>query len=616
MIKLQPWTTLKGLFGYSTHGHRPATIAPAELKNYVAALPLYDDTDPAVGWYSQHMKLTSDRVQLYKEYDQMDSDDWVCAILDMMAEEACPRDTTTGKMIWFEAQDPEIERMGNDLLDKIAADVVVYGIAREVAKYGDSYAGLVQAVRDDGTPGGIIGILPASPYIVSRKEDEDARLQGFKIGDIAGASQVSSIKMSPAQELDPPWSIVHFRLSGNSRSCPYGTSLFYPARRPFRRVRMVEDSVLLYKIKRAPDRMIVGIKGLDGMSVEERQNVMRKIKQELKKRTGIDPTTGTLKQEMDPLAVDEDLVIDENAVTVSMLRGSQNSDQIMSLEYFRKRFLGVIGVPPDYLGFEDTKSGFDNGQSLCQQDINYARKIKRIQSAVMEGFSQIFQIHMAWCGIDPLSAKAKFTCHMNPASALDEKQRLELEKIRVDTVATLEQLGSALGVEGDQWVAYLLQQSKLPLHLFRQSGKEDNKLLRGKIDVVTEGLKNSTTLTETAKKVAGLPHSERYKVEALITKVQKVFGPQAGPNAFHSRCLAETFGPDVLRPMKTYILAEEWKNQKPAIEAEVVSDRPTNLMEAVTRRLIAATEQHTASVLEQEQKELEEAKQKARQLNG
>jgi len=70
---------------------------------------------------------------------------------------------------------------------------------------------------------------------------------------------------------------------------------------------------------------------------------------------------------------------------------------------------------------------------------------------------------------------------MNPVSAVDEKQRLEVDKIRMDTLATLTDIGKMLGMEGQEWHEYLLKRSMIPAHLFRRDGK-------GKISGIIKGV--------------------------------------------------------------------------------------------------------------------------------
>jgi len=494
LIKLQPWRAIKVLFGYSADGNKQSLVMPHGMKNLAMNMYTYGK-DPLSTWYARKVHLTQDRLQAYKEFDDMDSDDVVVSALDLYAEDSTQADTNTGRRIWVEAEDEKVEEICNDMFDRINADEQCFSITREIAKYGNSFGAVIQEENADGTPGKVIQLLAAPVYALSRIEDEEGRLIGFAVapieqmGSTIGMAQPSDL--TQGKPTDPPWAFVHWRLLGRERIESYGTSLLWPARRPYRRLRMAEDALVIYRLKRSPDRFVFGIKGLSGMAPEDRQKIMRKIRQELRKKHLINPETGQVRSELEPLGVDEDIIVDEESVNVTRLTGSAQVNHVLDIEYLRKRFMGSLKIPPDYLGFSDAKSGFIAESPLSYQDINFARVCKRLQAASMDGFSLLCQINMAWCGIDPRAGLAKFFVHMNPVSSLDERNQLELEKVRAETLEILTKVGAALGIDSDEWHAFLLNRSRLPSHLFRKSGKDGMDLLRGQVMVEKKPLDES-----------------------------------------------------------------------------------------------------------------------------
>ena len=486
MIKLQPWRAVKALFGYSTGGSKRKLVSPRGLKNLALNIYAYGK-DPISTWYARKIHLTQDRLQAYKEFDDADSSDIICAVLDLYAEDACSQASDTNKRIWAEAEDEDVENLCNDLLDRVNADEQCFPIAREISKYGNSFSAVIQQQKDDGTPGQVSQLLAAPVYALSRIEDEEGRLNGFvvapieRMGHAIGMAQPSDL--TQGKPTDPAWSFIHFRLLGRDRVGSYGTSLLWAARRSYRRLRMCEDALTLYRLKRSPDRFVFKIKGLAGMSPEDRASAMRKIRQELRKKHAIDPDTGQARQEYEPLGVDEDLIVDDESVAVERLTGSAQVNYVLDIDYLRKRFLGSLKIPADYMGFSDAKSGFMAESPLSYQDINFSRVIKRVQYSTMQGFGLACQINMCWLGIDPRSEKSKFTLHMSPVSALDEKHRLEIERVRADTLDTLQRVGASLGLESDEWQAYLLQRSRIPTHLLRVKKGDKGGLLKGKVAV-------------------------------------------------------------------------------------------------------------------------------------
>ena len=143
MIKLQPWRGLKALFGFSTTGAKHAIVAPKGLANLALNVYAYG-RDSITSWYAKNIHLTQDRLQAYKEFDDMDADDVTASCLDLYAEDATPPDSVTGRRIWIEAEDEEVENICNKLLDRVGADEQTFPIARELAKYGNAFSALIQ----------------------------------------------------------------------------------------------------------------------------------------------------------------------------------------------------------------------------------------------------------------------------------------------------------------------------------------------------------------------------------------------------------------------------------------------------------------------------------------
>lgn len=395
--------------------------------------------------------------------------------------------SVTGKSIWIESCNKDIEEIGSRVLENINAESLVFSIARELSKYGDSFSGILQSVREDGTPGEVLDLVPAPVYSMSRIEDEQSRLKGFAVAPLEMLTTRESFaklgQMQTEAPTDPPWSFIHWRLLGKERTKIYGTSFLQAARRPYKKLRLSEDNLVLYRLKRAPDRFVFALKGLEGMSPDQRRNTFDKFRQQLRKNQSIDPLTGQINQEVNPIAIDDDFIFDESAVSVDRLVGSTQINPVLDIDYLRKRLCGTTGIPPDYLGFSDTPGSFAADIPLSFQDVNFARKEKRLQRAIMEGFVQLVMLNLCWLGVDPSAKSSEFTIHMGPVSSTDERQMLEVDKIRADTIGVLIDIGNQLGIDTPEWHEYLLTRSGIPAHLLRKTPGEVSDIIKGQVRV-------------------------------------------------------------------------------------------------------------------------------------
>lgn len=733
MISIQPWRMIKSIFGHGDNGDKRDVIVPTGIRDLLGTLHA-SGKNPLSTWYSDRMHLTQDRMQAYREFDDMDADD-ICfagdtmidlenedlpikelvgkppfkvfsfdiskqrvaigtaiarkskenaeilgvtldnglqikstpeheflmkssyiykkakdlkkgdilaspyaanievasvmslpnedvydlqvekynnfalsagvfvhncgSALDLYAEDATQPSQESGKRIWVEAMNEDVENICNKMLTRTNADEQCFPIAREIAKYGNSFSAIIQEQKDDGTPGEIVQLMAAPVYAMSRIEDDEGRLIGFTIAPIEqvgrniGMTQPSDLTQGKAT--DPAWSFIHWRILGRERIESYGTSLLWPARRPYRRLRMAEDALTIYRVKRAPDRFVFAIKGLSGMSPEDRRRAMKKIRQELRKKHLLDKTNGNVYQQMDPVGVDEDIIIDDESVTVTRLSGSSQINNVLDVDYLRKRFYGSLKIPPDYMGFSDSKGGFMSESPLAYQDINFSRVVKRVQYSTMQGYALACQLNLCWLGIDPRADQSKFIIHMNPVSALDEKNQLELERVRAETLEILQRVGKALGIDSDDWHAYLLQRSKVPTHLLRKNGKETSTIIKGKVTVTESTQKDITEkldklpdqLKESFDNVNSAIELKNYHyiVEGNETKIEsgskmlsitELFSPSFGSNICNCDVSFDHIDESNLPLRKKKVV--EGKGKKPILtESEVVAEWKTDV---------------------------------------
>jgi len=210
----------------------------------------------------------------------------------------------------------------------------------------------------------------------------------------------------------------------------------------------------------------------------------------MRKKTLVDPVTGELRGEMNPLAIDEDIYIPirPNATNrVEKLAGSNQVDRVLDIDYMRKRFYGCVRVPADYLGFSDAEGGLLGRSPLYAQDIQFARSCKRLQRAMMVGYARMFEIDLCFRGINPLSLENEFWVQMCPISYLEEVQRAEVAKVRASIVETLMLIGEKLQLDQMQWMK----------HVMRVAGLEDEITIDVNDQVATEaGFQGKRDLTE------------------------------------------------------------------------------------------------------------------------
>lgn len=446
----QPHTTgwffrLMGLYNRQTH--------PVQWDQ--DADPGERATELAQAWWQRQFKIQGNRTERYRIFEEMDGSGLNTSILDLFAEEVTQPDYDKQRVIWVECEDEKMRAAGEECLRNVMAEDRSSAIARRVCKYGDA---MQRTIYQGGK--GVMGWQMSPSDKTHRVEDKYGRLVGFRQDGMKFRGQARTVSW--------PWDYVHFRLLGKDDDTGYGTSLLDAMFAPWRQLTLAEDAVLMYRMRRAPDRNLILV-DVGSMEEAESMDYVNQFKKKFRKTEFIDPASPQYRKQYNPMTPMEDIFLpmrgESNNTRVESLTGAGNADQIFDVNYFNAKFFGASKVPKAYLGFE----GEINAKAtLMQQDIRFARTCKRIQKSLIYGYRQLLDMHYTLlsgaAGDYDFSKQGKqYLVKMSPISYLDEMERQELVQMRTGIVEAASALGAALKIDEKVWSTYiLLNYAKLP----------------------------------------------------------------------------------------------------------------------------------------------------------
>jgi hypothetical protein len=223
--------------------------------------------------------------------------------------------------------------------------------------------------------------------------------------------------------------MAHFRLLGDDRRLPYGTSVLEKARRIWKQLLLSEDAMLVYRVTRAPERRIykIFVGNIDEADVESYVN---EIANRFKRSPVVDPATGQMDLRYNQLSNDQDYFIpvrtEDAPNPIDTLPGASNLDQIADIEYLQKKLFTALRVPKPFLGFDETTG---DGKNLALQDIRFSRTINRIQQTMLQELNKIVIIHLYLLGFeDDLD---NFTLTLNNPSTQAEMLKVEHSQLKM-----------------------------------------------------------------------------------------------------------------------------------------------------------------------------------------
>ena len=348
--------------------------------------------------YSQAVYYEPTRLASYYDYESMEYTPEISAALDTYAEESTTVDED-GYMLQIYCDSPRIKSILGDLFNNaldINTNLPMW--TRNTAKYGDNFVFLKLDPEK-----GVVGCLQLPNIEVERIEvGMKGRATSGYGGPTASNAGVKSLTFTwKNKQLEfNSWEIAHFRLLGDDRKLPYGTSMLEKARRTWKQLVLAEDAMLVYRTSRAPERRVFKV-FVGNMDDADIQPYVQRFAQQFKKDQVVDPQSGNVDMRFNQMAVDQDFFIpvrDPAAPNpIETLPGAQNLSEIADIEYIQKKLLTALRIPKAFLGFEEVVG---DGRNLSLQDIRFARTINRIQKSMVAELNKIAIIHLFLLGFE------------------------------------------------------------------------------------------------------------------------------------------------------------------------------------------------------------------------
>jgi len=445
-----------------------------------------EDDDTLAG---DRLLSRTSRPQSYRIFDHMADFDLVASVLEAYAEDATQPDPEQGRTAWVESSDPKIVEASHKCLDHLKIEDRITAIAYNMSKRGDHFRRLAYSNKL-----GVIGWRTAPPSKTFRVEDALDRLVGFK-------QTGQKFREMRKSKTSYPWDYAHFRLLGRDEDSMYGTSLLAPMFRAWRQLVLTEDAALTYRMQRAPDRYAVWV-DMQATPPERVARQLNRWRSRFNRHEYADPATGTYRQKWNPLQPLEHLFLPmyENTQTrIDTLPGSGDMGQMFDLEYYTNKFFGAARAPKAYFGFEGDLNG---KTSLSQQDMRFARSVKRVQRSLKTGIRTTLEVNMHLMGMGDEASSLEWAVKMAPPSYLEELDRAEILRLRNETTESLLRVGEGLGVDPKVWSLYvMIHHLKLPSNLiYRATRKFANEAGAG--DAVESGEQDVASMLTNENKEA------------------------------------------------------------------------------------------------------------------
>ena len=232
------------------------------------------------------------RGERYIDFDEMEYEPIIASSIDIYADEITTH-STIQPMLKIKCPNEEIKAVLKSLYYNVLnIEHNLFGWARTMCKYGDLF--LYLDIDDEKGIRNCIGV-PAQE--IERLEGEDESNPNYV-----------QFQWNSAGLTLENWQVAHFRVLGNDKHYPYGTSVLEPARRIWRQLILLEDAMMAYRIVRSPERRAFYI-DVGAIPPQDVEQYMQKVMTQMKRHQVVDPKTGRVDLRYNPLSIEEDYFI-------------------------------------------------------------------------------------------------------------------------------------------------------------------------------------------------------------------------------------------------------------------------------------------------------------------
>ena len=386
---------------------------------------------------------TTMRIQLYADYEAMDTEAIIASALDIISDESTLKNEQ-GEVLQIRSSDENIQKILYNLFyDVLNIEFNLWSWIRNMCKFGDFYLKLEIAEKV-----GVYNVIPFSAYTIVREEGTDIKNPSyvkFKYDPTAVASGASGYQATYANLLGSGadtiyfenFEMAHFRLIGDVNYLPYGRSYLEPGRKVFKQLVLMEDAMMIHRIVRAPDKRAYYL-NVGSIPPNEVENYMQKMISKMKKIPYIDPQTGqyNLKYNIQNLLEDYFIPVRGNDTTtrIDTVPGLQYNG-IEDVDYLRDKLFAALKIPKAFMGYEKDLTG---KATLAAEDLRFARTVERIQRIVLSELTKIALVHLYTQGYTNDSL-VNFELSLTTPSIIYDQERIALMKEKIDLASQMQE---------------------------------------------------------------------------------------------------------------------------------------------------------------------------------
>ena len=310
----------------------------------------------------------------------------------------------------------------------------------------------IKKIEKEASAKGTPNIKVVSDHYVFNEKGMDQVAAG-------GAFQITSdsIAYCPSGLYDPTKNIV--------------LSYLHKAIKPVNQLRMIEDSVVIYRISRAPERRIfyIDVGNLPKIKAEQ---YLKDVMNRYRNKLVYNASTGEIRDDRSQMSMLEDFWLPRReggrGTEITTLPGGQNLGEVEDILYFQRKLYRSLNIPVSRLEQEATFN-LGRGAEITRDEVKFTKFIQKLRGKFNILFNDILKTQLILKGViaedDWPSIKDNITYSYLKDGHYAEMRDMDLLRDRLDILNTIE-----------PYIGEWFSKEYVQRHVFRMSEEEMKKM--------------------------------------------------------------------------------------------------------------------------------------------
>ena len=260
--------------------------------------------------------------------------------------------------------------------------------------------------------------------------------QNYPSGSLAGSAK-GSVKIAKD-------SITYCTSGLVDRNKNTVLSYLHKAIKALNQLRMIEDSLVIYRLSRAPERRIFYI-DVGNLPKVKAEQYLKDVMNRYRNKLVYDASTGEVRDDRKFMSMLEDFWLPRReggrGTEITTLPGGQNLGELADIEYFQKKLYRALGVPESRIAND---GGFNLGRSseILRDELKFSKFVGRLRKRFANMFNDILRTQLILKNIVTPDDWELMSDHIQYDFLYDnqfaELKESELVNSRLATLATIE----------------------------------------------------------------------------------------------------------------------------------------------------------------------------------